>query len=194
MPPRAQQLILFGLGALVVAGLALLAVEASSDQEVEVDEAELARAKARSQQQVSRPAPPAVRPRRQVAAAKTSDEADEEQRQIFKKPAPGIPQPGPPGLARVKGEVAMSPGTEDFVVAMDEANKLYDRGDYMGALEAATELLETQPNNVRMLRVVVSSHCILGNHQEAGEFFDRLPARDQRQMSRRCQRYGVELE
>ncbi|MBT8491642.1 MAG: hypothetical protein KJO07_01170 [Deltaproteobacteria bacterium] len=192
MPARAQQLILFGLGALVVAALALLAIEASSDQDIEVDESELVRARVKSRQ-VARSAPAAVRPRAEVAVAKPDDRSDEQQREIFKKP-PSIPQPGPANAVRAKGEVTMSPGTEDFVLAMDQANKAYDRGDYMGALESAESLLETQPNNVRMLRIAVSSHCILGNADEAGTFYDRLPARDQRQLSRRCRRYGVEFE
>jgi len=78
---------------------------------------------------------------------------------------------------------------------MKGANQLYDKADYEGAREAALEVLEDSPGQVRMLRIVVSSSCIMGDHDVAEEYFDKLKGnRDRDQISRRCGRYGVELE
>ena len=81
----------------------------------------------------------------------------------------------------------------EFDTKMDETNRLYDRRDYEGAMTQAKELLSQQPGNVRMLRVIVSSACIMGDEQEASSYFEQLPLRHQRQMQRRCKRYGMEL-
>lgn len=81
----------------------------------------------------------------------------------------------------------------DFDTRMQEANKLYDRRDYEGALGLAKELLQETPGNVRMLRVAVSSACMMGDEQTARAYHEQLPARHQLQMQRRCERYGVTL-
>ena len=78
--------------------------------------------------------------------------------------------------------------------AMDETNGLYDKGDYEGALAAALDVLERDPDNVRMLRVAVSSGCILGENDVAARHYDQLTnRRDRKHMRVRCKRYGVDL-
>ena len=77
---------------------------------------------------------------------------------------------------------------------MAEANQLYDRGDFLTAEEAALEVLAKHPNNIRMLRIVVSTSCATDNVAKAREYYARLPARDQRQMARRCGNWGVTLD
>jgi hypothetical protein len=74
---------------------------------------------------------------------------------------------------------------------MDQANKAYDRGDLDDAKEIARRVLATSPNNVRMLRVVVSASCIAGDPAEAQAAFVQLPKPDREQMKTRCARYGV---
>lgn len=74
-----------------------------------------------------------------------------------------------------------------------EVNRTYDRRDFEGALAAAKEILADKPSNVRLLRVVVSSACAMGNEAEARAAHAKLPPRHQRQMTRRCSRYGMEL-
>ena len=76
---------------------------------------------------------------------------------------------------------------------MDAANKHYDRGDYESALQNAMNILKENPNNIRMLRIVVSSSCIMGEGDQARDYAKRLPQRDKKQLAGRCQRYQIEL-
>jgi hypothetical protein len=79
----------------------------------------------------------------------------------------------------------------DFDAAMLEANKLYDRHNYDDARQLALKLLEREPGTVRMLRVVVSSSCILGDGETAQKYWTQLPGFDRNQMATRCERFGV---
>lgn len=74
---------------------------------------------------------------------------------------------------------------------MDEANKAYDRGDLDEAKAVAQKVLATSPDNVRMLRIVVSAACISGDTAEAQKAYLLLPSFDREQMKTRCGRYGV---
>lgn len=87
-----------------------------------------------------------------------------------------------------KGDPALNP---DFDAAMLEANKLYDRHNYEDARQLALKLLERQPGTVRMMRVVVSSSCILGDGETAQKYWTQLPDFDRSQMTTRCERFGV---
>lgn len=77
---------------------------------------------------------------------------------------------------------------------MNQANRYYDKADYEGARDAALEVLANNPDNVRMLRIVVSSSCIMAEEEMAARYYETLPDRDKRQMANRCSRYGIELE
>jgi hypothetical protein len=79
----------------------------------------------------------------------------------------------------------------DFETAMLETNKLYDRHNYEDARSQALKLLERQPGTVRMLRVVVSSSCILGDAETAQRYWNELPDGDRTQMTERCSRYDI---
>jgi hypothetical protein len=74
---------------------------------------------------------------------------------------------------------------------MAEANKAYDRGDLEDAKAIAGRLLQSYPNNVRMLRIIVSASCIDGDSAVAEVYFARLPPTDQAQLRVRCSRYGI---
>lgn len=74
---------------------------------------------------------------------------------------------------------------------MDEANRAYDRMDLDEAREIAQRVLAKQPENVRMLRIMVSAACIEYEPEDAQKYFNLLPARDRAQMKTRCMRYGV---
>ncbi|HEY1558848.1 MAG TPA: hypothetical protein VGF94_28690 [Kofleriaceae bacterium] len=77
---------------------------------------------------------------------------------------------------------------------MDQANKAYDRQDYDEAKTIAQKVLATEPRNVRMLRIVVSSSCIDGDSTMAQKYYVLLPKFDRDQMKLRCGRdYGVTL-
>ncbi len=98
-----------------------------------------------------------------------------------------------PDRLRVGGAVqpTIDPDNPEWVSAMTESNKAYDRGDYDGARSLAMKLLGKDPGNIRMLRVVVSSSCIMGDADVATQYYSRLPAGDQAQMADRCSRYQV---
>ena len=77
---------------------------------------------------------------------------------------------------------------------MAEANRAYDQGEFDEAKQIALKVLAKVPNNVRMLRIVVSSECIAGDAGEAQKYFTALPPADRAQMRTRCDRYGVTLK
>ena len=74
---------------------------------------------------------------------------------------------------------------------MDEANKAYDRGDFEDAKVLAARVLARYPDNVRMLRIMVSASCQDGDTASAQANFRNLPPGDQEQMRTRCARFGV---
>jgi len=98
-----------------------------------------------------------------------------------------------PDRLRAGGAVqpAIDPDNPELASAMTESNKAYDRGDYDGARSLAMKLLTKDPRNVRMLRVVVSSSCIMGDADVATQYWAQLPPPDQAQMTARCSRYQV---
>lgn len=75
--------------------------------------------------------------------------------------------------------------------AKDEVNRMYDKQDYEGALTNGVKVLEKEPGDIRMLRVVVSAACQLGDADKAQLHWAQLPPHDQSQMTRRCQRFGI---
>jgi hypothetical protein len=78
--------------------------------------------------------------------------------------------------------------------AMDETNRLFDRGDYEGAQQSAQRVLDKLPGNVRMLRIMVSTSCFMGENDKAQKYWVELSERDRVQMQTRCARYGVEFK
>ncbi len=107
-------------------------------------------------------------------------------------PAPPVGHAAAPSpAASVEKPPAPTPATPDDAIAA--ANRAYDRGEFDEAAEDAVRILRTDPQNVRMLRLITSVACIQGNVDEAREYYARLPARDQAQMVTRCARYGIAL-
>jgi len=85
-----------------------------------------------------------------------------------------------------------APGPADD--RLDTLARLYDRADFAGAAVAAEAILRTDPDNIRALRIAISSYCALGEVTNlARAHWRRLPPKDQQDMSRRCERYGVTL-
>jgi hypothetical protein len=73
----------------------------------------------------------------------------------------------------------------------DEANRMYDKQDFDGAIAAAAKVLDKEPGDIRMLRVLVSSHCQAGDADKAQQYWNQLPDHDRNAMNRRCQRFGI---
>lgn len=101
-------------------------------------------------------------------------------------------QPPPPsGDAPVLANDVPDKTDPRFQMVMAEANKAYDRQDFDEARSIATRVLAKDPTNVRMLRIMVSSHCIEGDSTAAKTYYDKLPEFDRQQMDKRCATYGV---
>ena len=82
----------------------------------------------------------------------------------------------------------------DLREKMREANKSYDRQNYEEASKAALDILKKHPRNIRMLRVVVSSACFMGDDDVAKKYYKKLPKRDQAHMRIRCTRMKINLD
>jgi hypothetical protein len=179
-----------GLGVAAAIAVLLFKVHGRSP-EPELDPAELARA-----QRSDLAAPAAARP-----APGTPRSVPGESQELFDRWS-GEPDSDDTGQERFGSQrlaaAASGGGEEDSDPAevpklMTEATRLYDRGDYLGAQTVAEQALERQPDNVKLLRVAVSASCIVGDPDKAATYYQRLPPRDQRQMARRCRRYGIEF-
>jgi len=82
--------------------------------------------------------------------------------------------------------------TLDHDNKLTAANKSFDRGDYEDAQKEALEMLKNDPTDVKMLRIVVSTACFMGDPDKAQRYWSQLTEpRDRAQMSVRCARYGV---
>jgi hypothetical protein len=88
---------------------------------------------------------------------------------------------------------AMGSANPKLDAIMDQASKAYDHQDYDEAKMIAGKVLAKMPNNVRMLRIMVSSSCIDGDVAIATKYYPSLPKFDRDQMKVRCDRYGVTL-
>jgi hypothetical protein len=109
---------------------------------------------------------------------------------------PHPPPPPPPGLA---GGPDIPTGDDVKIAvkldeAMDQANKAYDQQEFEDARKIAARVLAKQPNNIRMLRIMVSSSCIDGDPTVAQKYYPMLPKFDQAQMKARCDRYGITFD
>lgn len=114
-------------------------------------------------------------------------------------PPPPAVAPAPPMAPARTAQAAATPDLDgdprlEISQQKDEANRLYDKMEYEESLKQALAVLEKQPGDIRMLRVVVSSACQLGDVDKAKQFWQQLPPHDQNQMARRCQRFGITFE
>jgi len=112
------------------------------------------------------------------------------------RPVPPIQTPAPtptPGTAPLTPDPP--PDETKVNLKMDNmmelANKAYDRQDFDEAIAIAGKILNKDPNNVRMLRIMVSATCIQGDSAVSQQYYEKLPKFDREQMKQRCDRYGV---
>jgi hypothetical protein len=109
---------------------------------------------------------------------------------------PTPPTPRAP-IRTTEAPIERVPPPEDHAVdlktdnLMELANKAYDRQDFDEATTLASRVLANEPDNVRMLRVMVSANCIGGDSGIAQTYYEKLPKFDREQMKQRCDRYGV---
>ena len=184
------------VGLAVLVGLALLVLEVRRGPAPEVDEAKLKAAQAayrRTAAEVREPPRlPEVAPVLPPRSEPSPPPATEPER---REPLRGRVEPAVARLGQARSVRLGGAGEGGGLKGrMDSVNRLYDRADYEGAREAALEVLAEHPKQPRMLRVVVSSSCIMGDAEVATRYFGRLEReRDRKQMARRCARYGIEL-
>jgi hypothetical protein len=131
----------------------------------------------------------------EAPAARASDrdsqaESSRNRLPALARTAPVTPAPRPSEPQPVPTDLATDPNLE-VATAMDEVNRLYDRSDYDAAQQGALRILERMPGNVRMLRLVVSSACMMGEPDKAQKYWIELPEHDRAQMTTRCARFGV---
>ena len=145
------------------------------------------------------PAPPAAPPSAQPASSDVTDPVPNWDKPHDRtQPAPPAPElggvrhvdpPAPPEVADTPPDDQRANPKLDAI--MDQANKAYDRQDFDDARTIAGKVLAKQPNNIRMLRIMVSSSCIDGDSITAQKYYTLLPKFDRDQMKARCDRYGV---
>ncbi len=77
---------------------------------------------------------------------------------------------------------------------MARASSAYDKGDWDEAKTIAAKVLNKQPANIRMMRIMVSASCIDGDSVTAQQWYEKLPKGDRDQMKTRCDRYGISFK
>lgn len=106
-----------------------------------------------------------------------------------------VRDPAAPFTASIDDPVQRPKATIDIQKdeLMATANKAYDHGDFDEAMVIAKKVLADDPANTRMLRILVSSSCILDDAQTAQTNYLKLPigGADRADMKKRCERYGV---
>jgi hypothetical protein len=197
-------LVASGAAVLVAVVILVLKVRAAP-HEPEVDPGELARAASRAV--ATPPAPPPAAP----ALAAGPPPATRFTARDGESPRRPTPQPGaaiadlaaaadpggqvPDSPRGVAAEPVPPPADPEgaFQDVISEAIRLYDEGDHESARVQAIAALASDPSNQRLLRIATASSCILGEADQARAFYERLSPASQRQMVRRCSRYGIEL-
>ncbi|MCE9577903.1 MAG: hypothetical protein K8W52_32525 [Deltaproteobacteria bacterium] len=107
---------------------------------------------------------------------------------------PSAHEPPPVLVEGVTPNASIDPD-QPKVDGQDEANRLFDRGDYDDAQKQAVKMLESDPTNARMLRIVVSSACFMGDADKAQKYWSQLTEeRDRAQMQVRCGRYSIQFK
>lgn len=190
-----RSLVLVALGGAAVVALLIGLVVQVRKPPPEVDAARLAEASARHR--AARPA--AASPSRPSTASSSSSAPSVTIKPDDEHPAEGRPAPtrpfstAPAGLAPMGLAAAEPQPAADRALRQRAATAAYDRGDYAAAADEARAVLADDPTNVRMLRVAASSECVLGEADQAKVHFDRLPERDQKDIRKRCAKYGIEF-
>jgi hypothetical protein len=207
---RSVFLALTASGAAVVVALLVLVIKVrSAAPEAEIDPSELAQAVSRGKAPAPSPEPsrsrlPSVSPSGAAAGKPELPAA----RRLTASPrgqapaAPALPpgaQPADPAAPPPATEPRFSPSAAhsgELQGVMRQATRFFDRGDYENARATAIQVLQQQPDQhatERMLRIAASSSCYMGEPDQARVYYERLTPRGQRDIAKRCSRYGIEF-
>lgn len=146
---------------------------------------------------------PAPRPRGRAGSAGSSIAAGARGADNDRAPALGaaaadglrLPGAGRPGTlagggAGDDGEPADLTGSR-----AGEASRLYDQREYDEAIKLSQAILASEPDNVRVMRVLISSACASGDVGLANTYYAKLTrVKDKRDMKKRCERFGAVIE
>ncbi len=196
---EARKIIFAAVGALILLLTVLLYLKATGEHTSGASEDELAKAKREYERsQIASPRTPSriATPRRASTNA-TPSASPPVRTETFSEPSnhpqkPTLAAVPSPNADMVRSREPAQDGEPSWQQQLRSVNKLYDRKNYEEARTSALELLEKDPENRRMLRVVVSSSCIMAEPEVAKTYYDKLPERDQTTMRKRCERYGVD--
>lgn len=151
----------------------------------------------------AQPSPAGPAPERVAAAAAEPDDEPGDAEDATPAPHRRSPRLGDvvrrarPAPSPASGGATPAPATDPddkpyrLDALMNEANKAYDRMDFDEARTIAQRILKKDPDNIRMLRIMVSAACIEGDGPEAQKWFVQLPERHREQMKTRCMKYSV---
>lgn len=204
---QSRNIILGIVGAAVLGALVLLLLEVRGDSKPDLSAEKRARALAEYRRRAAKSQSEAVKPP-SATQSKGSSPARTRERRLPRPPtrierprALGRERrPSPsrtarrPDLARPEIEAPAGDESDPAKKRMTEATQFYDQGNYPAAQEVALEVLKKDPNNVKMLRVAVSTLCATGEVEKASKYLRLLPSRDRSQMKRRCKKWGAEFE
>ena len=170
-------------GALVAGGLAYMLYSLSSS--------EAKPAKSQPAKSVAKdPEPAATRIKRRLPQPKPPEQEAPEPPPEPEKPFAVIEER--PDI-RVEG-IDNERDLAEVLEAVTETHVLYDKSDYAGAIAKAKSVLERQPKNTRMLRIVVSSSCIIGDEDTARDYYAKMYTdTDRKHVETVCAQHKVEL-
>lgn len=195
MQPRS--IVLAAFAGLIFLALVYLSVKVNADPDNGASAAELQQAMAYHKRHKRRAPkvtpPPRTRPRSRVTRPPRTKTRPAER---TRRPPPADRARPTIRRSRPVRTVSLSRSNRGVQLRkrMREANRAYDRQNYEEASKRALEILKEHPRNVRMLRVVVSSACFMGNEDQAREYYTKLPKRDKTHMRIRCSRMKIKLD
>lgn len=180
----------------LVAFTVFLFLSVTGEQEVEIPEAELAKARlAYEQGRPARSAPASIAGPTPGRAARVTprrpDPEPEAEAEAKAKAEPDLDE-----IHAAFGERIELPASGDFRAKRKFVRRVYDRKRYPSALRLARELLAERPRDIFLLRVVISAACFIGEPEIARDHWQRIRVRGKRarrQLVARCAEFGVEL-
>ena len=171
---------------LLVASVVLV-IKTTGSPKLEIDESELAAARAAHQRRQAERAPapriPQRDPERRARAPAPEPEPEPEPR-----PERAEVERARPTLSAQQPENGNSGRIE-----LDDVREAFDRGRFLDALEAAEDYLEHDPDQAYVRRIAVTSACAVGQIETAQTYYDQMNERDQKTSQARCEKYGVEF-
>jgi hypothetical protein len=195
-----MQLRTITLGTATVAifgALVVLFVQVRAPQEIVVPEDALSRARSRYELTRGAPAPGAFQAHRSEAASRPSHRpgAGGPPSVSAVRPARGRAAQDRPASQRGSGRPAdHAAGTSPLLVEKRESiRQAYDMGDFDTSLTQAEEFLRQDPSNAYVKRVAVVSACAVDDAVTARRYLQDMDAQDQRIVTKRCARFGVQL-